>query len=343
MSEHSVFKSRYYWAVVLAALIAAAAMWCRRQAPRFLVDEGVVWTTSYHITYEAQRPFTDSIQAVLAAVDRSASAFNANSLLTAINDNATDTVDGIVARLTRCAVDVNSGSEGAYDPTVKPLVALWGFGRDSVAEPPSRAALDSVLAFVGMDKIHLVDGRLVKDDSRVQLDFSSIAKGLACDMVAEMFKRNGVENFVVEIGGEVVCSGRNRQGKPWRVSVDDPAAVTQTNEAQHQPMLAVEVSGLAVATSGNYRKWKQNGAKRVSHIIDPKTGSADVADLVSVTVVARDCMTADAWATACMAMGEQRVKRLLVTNTDLGVMTVTVDSLDRKVIWSNQAFADMVK
>ncbi|MBQ9466053.1 MAG: FAD:protein FMN transferase [Muribaculaceae bacterium] len=341
MSQPSVFKSRYYWAVVVAAIIAAVAMWCRRGAPRYLLDEGVVWTTSYHITYQAAHPLSDSIQAVLDAVDRSASMFNKNSLLTAINANATDSVDDIVARLMDCAARVNSKSGGAYDPTVKPLVALWGFGRDSVNAVPSRDAIDSVLAFVGMDKIELKNGHIVKSDPRGQLDFSSIAKGLACDMVADMLRRNGVENYVVEIGGEVVSRGVNPNGKPWTVSIDDPVTST-VSQSDHTPLLVVEAAGLAVATSGNYRRWRQDGSRRVSHIIDPATGNAAVSDLVSVTIIARDCMTADAWATACMAMGAERTQTLLKDVPNPAVMTVTLDSLDRRVLWSNAAFAALL-
>ncbi len=337
----SVFLSRRYMAVSVATVVAVAVTWwqCSR-ATRYYTDEGVVWTTGYHVVYEAHAPLGDSIQAVFAACDASASAYSPVSLLTRLNDNTTDSVDDIITRLHECAVAVNASSDGLYDPTVRPLVRLWGFGDDGAAVSPTREVLDSVLDFVGLDKTSIVNGRLLKADPRVQLDFSSIAKGLACDMVANMLSRNGVRNYMVEIGGEVVCAGTSNHGTPWRVSIDAPVV---SDSVRHVSLVNVVASGHAVATSGNYRQWRDDGTRRVSHIINPVTGDAVVGDLVSVTVIADDCMTADAWSTACMAMGDERVRRDFVGHGSLGVMTVKVDSLGRFVAWSNSRFADLVE
>ena len=308
MSKSVIFSRRY--AAVLVATVIALALTCWRcsHRTRYYEDSGVVWTTMYHITYEASAPLTDSIQAVLDAVDRSASAYAPASLLSRLNTNATDTVDAIIERLQACAEQVHSASDGLYDPTVRPLVRLWGFGDDGLPHA-TRAQVDSVLQFVGLGKVRIAGGRLVKADPRVQLDYSSIAKGLACDLIGEMLARNGAENYIVEIGGEVASAGVNRQGQPWVVSIDAPLV---SDTVVHESLIKVRAGGGGIATSGNYRRWRaQDANSRISHIINPVTGDASVGDLVSATVIAGDCMTADAWSTACMAMGAERVQAKL--------------------------------
>ena len=185
----------------------------------------------------------------------------------------------------------------------------------------------------------LVDGKFVKSDPRVQLDFSSIAKGLACDEVGRMLRRNGVTNFMVEIGGEIACSGTNREGGAWHVSVDLPT--DQPDTVSHEAMLVLSLNEGGVATSGSYRKYRDSGGQRISHIVNPKTGRSETSDQVSVTVVAPNCMLADAWATACMVMGTEAVQRMMQGRNDLGVMTIS-DIDDQLVVWSNARFADLI-
>ena len=187
-----------------------------------------------------------------------------------------------------------------------PLVNAWGFGYKS-GSMPTRPQLDSILEFVGMDKVALHGDTIVKSDPRVMLDFSSIAKGMACDEIGRMLARNGAGNWLVEIGGEVAASGTNSRGKPWQVSVDMPS--DRRDNHSHESALTLTLDSGAVATSGNYRKWRIEGGNKLSHIIDPRTGDSRTGTLLSVTVIASDCMTADAWATACMVMGESSEKQ----------------------------------
>jgi thiamine biosynthesis lipoprotein len=173
------------------------------------------------------------------------------------------------------------------------------------------------------------------------LDFSSIAKGLACDEIGRMLARNGAVNWLVEIGGEVMASGVNKRGTPWAVSVDMPNDEQQG--VTHESALTLALDSGAVATSGNYRKWRNEGGNKISHIIDPKTGDSRAGTLLSVTVIAPDCMTADAWATACMVMGEQAVKETMEHRNDLGVMTIAADTVSGNlIVWSNAPFAEKI-
>ena len=327
-----------YAAIVIALVVLATAMLCSRDRKRYFSHEGVVWTTDFHITYEANRDLNDSIQLILGNLDMSVSPYNKASLISAINENSTSRVDAYLRLLIDASRTVNRESGGAFDPTVMPLVNAWGFGYKS-GTPPTQAQLDSILQFIGMSKVTLHGDTLVKKDPRVMLDFSSIAKGLACDEIGRMLARNGAVNWLVEIGGEVAASGVNKRGTPWNVSVDMPTS-EQQGQTAHESALTLALDSGAVATSGNYRKWREEGGTKISHIIDPRTGDSRAGTLLSVTVVARDCMTADAWATACMVMGENEVKNMMQGRTDLGVMTISADTLTGNlIVWSNASFA----
>ena len=322
--------------VLVALVVTVVMMFVARSRKRFFTLDGVVWTTEYHITYEAEHDLGDSIQLILGNIDMSVSPYNKASLISAINENKTTRSDAYLRRLLQASRAVWHESGGAFDPTVMPLVNAWGFGYKS-GTLPSQHQLDSILTIVGMDKVALHGDTITKADPRVMLDFSSIAKGMACDEIGRMFVRNGARNWLVEIGGEVMASGVNNRGNAWRVSVDMP------NGDSHESAAVLELDSGAVATSGNYRKWRNEGGNKLSHIVDPRTGDSRAGTLLSVTVVASDCMTADAWATACMVMGEEKVKNMMTGRQDLGVMTISADTVSGSLtVWSNAPFARKV-
>lgn len=332
-----------YFAILIALAVAIVMMFFSRDRKRYFSHEGVVWTTDYHITYEASRDLNDSIQLILGNLDMSVSPYNKASLISAINENHASRADGFIMHLINASFIVNQESGGAFDPTVMPLVNAWGFGYKS-GKMPTRAQIDSILTFVGMDKIALHGDTLVKSDPRVMLDFSSIAKGMACDEIGRMLVRNGARNWLVEIGGEVMASGVNKRGTPWQVSVDMPTDDDDPDgKVSHESALTLALDSGAVATSGNYRKWRDEGGGKLSHIIDPHTGDSHTGTLLSVTVIAHDCMTADAWATACMVMGENEVKKVMQKRQDLGVMTISADTVSGYlIVWSNAPFAEKI-
>lgn len=332
--------NKRYLAILVALVVAVVMLMCSRDRKRFFSHEGVVWTTEYHITYEATHDLGDSIQLILNNIDMSASPYNKASLITALNENTSTRVDAYIKQLIEASAIVNRESGGAFDPTVMPLVNAWGFGYKN-GSLPSRPQLDSILQFVGMDKVALHGDTLVKQDPRVMLDFSSIAKGMACDEIGRMLTRNGARNWLVEIGGEVMASGINQRGTAWQVSVDMPTE--EQDFVTHESAMTLALDSGAVATSGNYRKWRVEGNKKLSHIIDPHTGDSRTGTLLSVTVTAPDCMTADAWATACMAMGDSATRALMQGRNDLGVMTITADTVSGAlVVWSNAKFASKI-
>ncbi len=205
---------------------------------------------------------------------------------------------------------ISAETGGAFDVTVAPLVNAWGFGFKSGTMPTAHQ-VDSIMAFVGIDKIRLENGQVVKADKRTMLDFSSVAKGYAVDRVARLFDSCGIRHYMIEIGGEVIVKGRHPEGRPWHIGVSKP--VDDGRDLQ----TTLALSDAAMATSGNYRRFYTRGGRRYAHTIDPHTGRPVQHELLSATVIAPDCATADAYATAFMAMGMAKAKKVLERHREL--------------------------
>ena len=340
MASSQKLFTRRYLAILAVTLVAVVCSFLFKPSARHTFTlSGVVWTTDYHITYQGRIDLNDSVQAVLNAVDMSASVYNEKSVISAINAGRSDAVDACLKHLYEASLKVHKASDGAFDPTVMPLVNAWGFGYKN-GQLPTRAQLDSILQFVGLEKTRLEQDRIVKQDPRTQFDFSSIAKGYACDEIGRMLERNGVENYMVEIGGEVAVKGVSPRGDKWNVSIDMPQS--DPNGVHHESVMTLSLENGGVATSGNYRKYKEVDGKRISHIVNPKTGMSEESTLLSVTITAPDCMTADAWATACMAMGTEKTQTLMENEKKMGVMTIATTPNGSYEVWSNKAFASQV-
>lgn len=266
---------------------------------KYFRTEGNVWGTSYHIVYDGPRDLSDSISCVTGRIDGIFSLFNPQSEICAVNAGCCDSVSDAFAELMLMAGDVWKLSGGVYDPTVAPLTRLWGFGPDDICSPTAEA-VDSALMCVGLGRVRLVGGRLIRPVG-MQFDFSSIAKGYGVDAVASMLERNGVLNYMVEIGGEVRCSGLNAKGKPWRIQVDSPAG------GMGHSRLAICTLGpqsVSMASSGNYRNFRVDSLGCLyGHTISPLTGRPVAGNVLAATVVSERCAYADAIATACMAAG----------------------------------------
>lgn len=287
---------RYF--TILAALLLAG---CSPVSQYRTVDGSMLGTT-YHIVAEtslsSERIFEEMQRINLEAI-ASMSIFNPNSQLSRINRNESDSVDIHIARNIEVAAKVNALTP-RYDITVKPLVEAYGFAAKNREAKPN---IDSLIQFVGFDKFHLKDNHIIKKDSRLQIDLNSVAKGYVVDLIAEWLDRQGAENYIVEVGGEICAKGVNAKGIAWRVGVDTPFDNNNSPGAHQQKV--VQISGLALATSGNYRRFYYNDAgERISHTLNPQTGRSQTTSLLSATVIAPRCAVADALATAFMASGE---------------------------------------
>ena len=236
--------------------VAALLIWGvdNEQKPQYHHDAGDVFGTYYNIRYEAKSSLCDSIQAALTAFDNSLSMFNPYSILSAVNANRDTTTDAAFEAMWAEATQVYDLSNGAFDITVGPLVNYWGFGSKNRNIDISKSRdIDSITEFVGFEKVRLENHKVIKYDARVQLDAGAVAKGQACDMIAAVLQRQGCENYLVDIGGEVVAHGLNDKGEPWHVGITKPNLNNEGAQEQLQEILAV--TDVKMATSGNYRTY----------------------------------------------------------------------------------------
>ncbi len=319
---------------VAAALIgsAALALGSCGNADRWQISEGSVWNTTFTIKYRSDRDLSDSIAAVMREVELSLSPFNPGSRISKINRGESMRADSLILRVFDISARVCEASGGRFDPTVSPLVNLWGFGYErrggSSFVEPSVESIDSALALVGLTECRLDSAlNMVKKAEGTTFNFSAVTKGFGCDRVGEMLRRNGIDDYLVEIGGELALSGRNPRGEEWRVQVDAPVVDAGPS---HTPLLTIALTDRGVASSGNYRNFRTDSlGNRFGHTIDPVTGRPVSSDVVAATVIAPDCATADALATACMASGREGALRAVgsVAGAEVLLVVASGDSL----------------
>lgn len=282
--------------LITAAVMALASLSCVR--PEYRRTEGAVWGTTYHITYNSDKNLDDSIISEMKKVEESLSMFDKNSTVSRINRRETSEADDMFLSVLYLSKKVNKASNGAFDPTVAPLVDAWGFGRKGRESAiPDTATISAIMKYVGFDKV-VVSNRQLTMPEGMELDFSAIAKGFGVDCIADMLARNQCSDFMVEIGGEVSVSGLNPDGNEWRIMIESPFDMRQKRDSG---MDVLNLKDCAVATSGNYRNYRNISADSViGHTINPKTGFPKKTVVLSATVIAPTCALADALATALM-------------------------------------------
>ncbi|HUW93073.1 MAG TPA: FAD:protein FMN transferase [Bacteroidales bacterium] len=273
--------------------------------PEYAEINGLTQGTTYHIVFETapQRDLSDirtQIERILTGVDNSLSIYNDSSVISLINSNINYHTDTLFCEMFRQSKDVWEKSAGAFDITVGPLVKAWGFGPDAMKRF-DETKLDSLMALVGMEKVSLSGGSLVKYDPDMYIDVNAIAQGYTVDLLIDFLNNRGINDCLVEVGGEVRTSG-DKGGKGWRVGVDKP--VDGNNNPGEDLEAIVRLDGLSLATSGNYRKFYIDNGVKYSHTIDPHTGYPVRHTLLSATIISSACATADAWATVCMVVGK---------------------------------------
>jgi FAD:protein FMN transferase len=301
-------------AIVFLAFITACNKTGRNSV--YLKIAGFTQGTTYHITYEM--PDTIDLQpkidSILHAFDLSLSEYDSNSVISRINRNEDVIVDDLFTEVFRMSDEVFKTSGGIFDITVMPLVNAWGFG-PKARQTMDSVRIDSILEFVGMQKVKLENGKIIKSDPRVQLDVNALAQGYSVDIVTGFFDGLGSKNYVVEIGGEIRAKGINPTGTFWRIGIDKPEFGNIIPGAELEAI--VELKNKALATSGNYRKYYEENGVKYTHSIDPKTGYPAKQSLLSATIIADDCITADAYATVCMVGGLEKSKEILSKHPEL--------------------------
>ena len=330
------------WIALGFAVIAAVLLLLLPNEPKkqYFHNQGNIFGTYYNIRYEGTTDLHQAIKDRLQDFDHSLSMFNPQSVISKVNRNDSVLTDSLFEAMYHEANAISCLSNGAFDITVAPLVNAWGFGKSvALGDEAKRllgnkAQIDSIKQFVGYQHIRLTDHRLEKDDERITLDASAIAKGYACDIVAQLLRQKGCQNLLVDIGGEVVAQGVNHQGNAWRVGITRPTIDATGAEKELQEVIAS--SDLCMATSGNYLQYYIANGERRSHTIDPRTGYPVEHSLLSATVSASSCMRADALATACMVLGEEAALDMIEQTTDAACYLIIADSDTLRVATSQR-------
>lgn len=291
------------WKTLFLIFLIIGTIYILGKQKPYVTNSGKIFGTFYNITYSSDTDLHTEIKKTLLQVDNSLSPFNKQSIITAINNNADTLPDEKFTHVFMLAQEVSAKTDGAFDITVAPLVNAWGFGFKKGITPDS-LTIDSLRQFVGYSTVAMIDGKVVKQHPQTMLDCSAIAKGYGCDAVAATLEANGVKDYMVEIGGEVVTKGKNSKGGVWTIGISKPTENPTTSNNELHEIIAI--TGKSMATSGNYRNFREENGRKIAHTIDPRTGYPVQHSLLSATVIADDCATADAYATSFMVMGVEK-------------------------------------
>ncbi|MDZ4715097.1 MAG: FAD:protein FMN transferase [Cytophagales bacterium] len=328
----------------LGLLVAIWAVWKYRQLdrPSPLRLEGKTMGTTYHITYfdEHGRNFQFAVDSLLEVVNQSINTYDPSSEISQFNRARRSFVFRLPYFLPplKKSLQVVAGSHGAYDPTVGPLVNAWGFGAEKILRPDTAAILD-IRPYVGFEKISFNNDSIWKSDPRVQVDFGAIGQGYGADVIADFFRSQLIGNFFIELGGEGVASGKNlRENRSWEIGILDP----HSDFPEQSLMATAMLNDIGYSTSGNYFNFREVDGRKYAHTIDPVSGFPIQRELLSATVFASDCSTADAWATAFMAMGHVQGIELLKDHPELMVYFIYSDPEGVKTFTSGN-LADNVR
>lgn len=324
-------KSLTWQLPFLILLIVGTVLIIRQQRNTpYQTNKGFIFGTVFTITYQYEKNLNDEILAVLNELDNSLSPFNKNSIITKINENIPVTPDKMFVEVFQLAKQISTETNGAFDITVAPMVNVWGFGFKN-GTSPTKEVIDSIKGIVGFEKVNYKDGKVLKQDPRITLDCSAIAKGYGCDMVARLFRQKDIKNFMIEIGGEVVTSGISEKRIPWKIGVTKPTDDSLNTNQELQTVL--NITDMAMATSGNYRNFYYKNGKKYAHTINPKTGYPVQHNILSATVLAPNCATADAYATSFMVLGMEKAKQILEKHPELMAYFIYSDPKGRNAVW----------
>ena len=331
-SEVSFTKLPYLLFLLFGLLWAG----CAAPAEHLVLFEGGTMGTSYHISYGSFSGDVDAValadqhevDSMLVALNQSLSTYIDTSLLSSVNASLDTTawhlVDKHFVAVLGRSQQIHKDTDGAFEPAIGPLVDAYGFGPVARGQAPDSARVVELLQQVDFDSF-LMDaskGAVQKRNPIARLDFSAIAKGYGVDLIADFFAARGMSNYFVEIGGEIRTGGIHPEGRAWRTGIEKPSLNSDSDQEMQE---IVEMNNVAMATSGNYRNFYEQDGKKFVHIIDPWTGFSRPSSLLSVSVVAADCMTADAYATALMVMGVEKGLAFVESRPALEAFFISAD------------------
>ncbi len=316
---------------IYISIISILLISCNKE--HYIKLKGFTQGTTYHITYKTKdrKDYAKDIYLLLLDFDNSLSAYKQKSLISRINNNDTTAeTDKYFRTVFDKAMEISAKTNGAFDITVAPLADAWGFGAGEKTEPDS-AMVDSLRKIVGYKKVRIVNNKLIKDNPNMKLNVNAIAQGYSVDIICEFLEKKGVSNYLVEIGGELRTKGLNPKGEQWKIGIDKP---TEDNVSVNRELQqTIQISGLSVATSGNYRQFYEKEGVKYTHTIDPISGFPVNRKILSSTIITQSCMTADAIATACMVMGMDAAKKLIEKEDNIDGILIFSDDKGNMKTW----------
>ena len=328
-------KKKLIWQLPFLALLIIGTVLIvhqQRNAP-YQKHSGFIFGTMYNVSYQSSEDLQSEIEAELKKVDAEFSMFNEASTVSRLNRGEHPTLSADFIKVYKLAHRISEATQGAFDITVAPLVNAWGFGFKHETMP-TRQQVDSLRQLIGYQHVKLQQQSLTMQKPGMMLDFSAIAKGFGVDVITRLMEQHDIHNFMIEIGGEVTTRGVNPQRVPWRIGVSKP---TEDSLAVGNEYLAVlNVTDRSMATSGNYRNFYYKNGHKYAHTIDPRTGFPVQHSLLSATVLAPDCATADAYATSFMVLGLEEAQRILSENKQLMAYLVYTDRQGNLCIWHSR-------
>lgn len=334
-------KKKLYWQLpfLLTLIIGSIYIIAQQRSAPYQKDEGFIFGTVYHITYQNDNNLKQNIEAELDKVNKTFSTFDSTSIISLINQNKPVKINDMFAEIFDLSEEISTETEGAFDITVAPLVNVWGFGFKS-GQKPTKEKIDSLRLLVGYNKVKLYENGVKKKNPKIMLDCSAVAKGYGSDIVARYLREQGVKNFMVEIGGEIVTSGLSENRLPWKIGVTKPS--DNKTDMNQEVETILNVTDKAMATSGNYRNFYYKGGKKYAHTIDPKTGYPVQHSLLSATVLAKNCATADAYATSFMVMGVEKAEALLEKHPELMAYFIYAGPKGELKTWYSPSMKDKI-
>ena len=279
---------------------------------------GPVFGTSFSVVYNSEINYAQQFDSLFAVVNKSMSTYIPDSDISKLNRNEMVSMDQHFIKVYKASKKIYKTTEGVFDPTIGDVVNAWSFGADKNKFLTDSTTIDNLMKFVGFDKVMMIDNKVNKQP-QTYIEFNAIAKGYGVDVIADFLENKNISNYLVEIGGEIRASGINKEKElPWRVGLDQPRF-----DGEQSVLKAITLSNVGMATSGTYRKFKtDDNGNRYAHIINTKTGYPTKTNILSVSVIAEDCMTADAYATAFQAMGIEKATEFLKSHPELKVFLV---------------------
>ena len=325
---------------VCMLMIGLAVLTSCGKQPKKMVLQGLAQGSYYAITYydEESRDFQHEIDSIFHAVDLSVNLWVDSSIISKVNRNEDVVLDAIFIDNFNIAQEAARLSDGYFDPTISPIVAAWGFSYKS-GDSLTPQLIDSLKQLVDYRKVHIENGKVIKENPAMTLDFNAVAQGYTSDLIASFLDSRGIKNYLVDTGGEIMARGNKPNGRPWIVGIEKPA---ENWDSEQVVQTRVALCDKGLVTSGSTRKYVEHDGKRYSHCIDPKTGYPVEHQLLSVTVLAENSVWADALASICMVMGMERSLPLINSMEGVEAYYIFVNEQNELEVYATEGFQKLI-